>query len=278
MGPVALNLSFLTESVMSTIPSMFSNLKKCLSDESLVIPMKELWLDDKLNFVEEPVDYGSRSQETEIKSRHKQVLKTENLGKRIAFLEDEHSKSFAKWLRKEVERELAISKESVSETVRWISYGPRATVVKYDAYNINGTDKEDTIVHTGQDPIHKCHSPISKAKYVPVSQKHNLNVKSPTPIKGCVLGLLNVDTWDDILKNFRMRTPGRCVDKWMNDSSDDSKVAKKPILKVIFKSHTPIKGCVLGLANVETWDNIMKKFGMRTPGRCADKSKGKRKI
>lgn len=38
----------------------------------------------------------------------------------------------------QVERELAISKESVSETVRWISYGPRATVVQYDAYNING--------------------------------------------------------------------------------------------------------------------------------------------
>ncbi|GKA66033.1 hypothetical protein Tco_0765841 [Tanacetum coccineum] len=34
----------------------FFNLKKCLSDESLVIPMKELWLDDKLNFVEEPVE------------------------------------------------------------------------------------------------------------------------------------------------------------------------------------------------------------------------------
>ncbi|GJX59806.1 hypothetical protein Tco_0291196 [Tanacetum coccineum] len=33
-----------------------SNLKKCLSDESLVIPMKELWLDDKLNFVEEPME------------------------------------------------------------------------------------------------------------------------------------------------------------------------------------------------------------------------------
>ncbi|GJU07279.1 hypothetical protein Tco_1123709 [Tanacetum coccineum] len=70
--------------------------------------------------------------------RHKQVLKTENQGKRIAFLENKHSKYFAKWLRKEVERELAISKESVSETVRWISYGPRTTVVKYDAYNING--------------------------------------------------------------------------------------------------------------------------------------------
>ncbi|GJZ62053.1 hypothetical protein Tco_0618190 [Tanacetum coccineum] len=70
--------------------------------------------------------------------RHKQVLKIENPGKRIAFLENEHSKSFAKWLCKEVERELAIDKESVSETVRWISYGPRATIVKYDAYNING--------------------------------------------------------------------------------------------------------------------------------------------
>ncbi|GJT36978.1 putative transposon, En/Spm-like protein [Tanacetum coccineum] len=70
--------------------------------------------------------------------RHKQVLKTENPGKRIAFLENKHSKSFAKWLRKEVDRELAIDKESVSETVKWISYRPRATVVKYDAYNING--------------------------------------------------------------------------------------------------------------------------------------------
>nr|GEY28381.1 hypothetical protein [Tanacetum cinerariifolium] len=49
--------------------------------------------------------------------RHKQVLKTENRGKRIAFLENKHSKSFAKWLRKEVERELAISKESVLETL-----------------------------------------------------------------------------------------------------------------------------------------------------------------
>ncbi|GJR38541.1 hypothetical protein Tco_1214225 [Tanacetum coccineum] len=37
-----------------------SNLKKCLSDESLVILMKELRLDDKLNFVEEPVEIIDR--------------------------------------------------------------------------------------------------------------------------------------------------------------------------------------------------------------------------
>nr|GEV24439.1 Gag-Pol polyprotein [Tanacetum cinerariifolium] len=54
--------------------------------------------------------------------------------------------------------------------------------------------------------------------------------------------------------------------------------AKKPIPKVIFKIPIPIKGCVLGLANVETWDNIVKNFRIRTPERCADKSKGKRKM
>ncbi|GJR19788.1 putative reverse transcriptase domain-containing protein [Tanacetum coccineum] len=37
-----------------------SNLKKCLSDESLVIPIKELHLNDKLNFVEEPEEIMDR--------------------------------------------------------------------------------------------------------------------------------------------------------------------------------------------------------------------------
>ncbi|GJR16976.1 putative reverse transcriptase domain-containing protein [Tanacetum coccineum] len=47
---------------LSNVHSTFhiSNLKKCLSDESYVIPMKELRLDDKLNFVEEPVEIMDR--------------------------------------------------------------------------------------------------------------------------------------------------------------------------------------------------------------------------
>ncbi|GKE87709.1 hypothetical protein Tco_1565184, partial [Tanacetum coccineum] len=47
---------------LSSIHNTFhvSNLKKCLSDESLIIPMKELQLDDKLNFVEEPVEVMDR--------------------------------------------------------------------------------------------------------------------------------------------------------------------------------------------------------------------------
>nr|GFC78671.1 putative reverse transcriptase domain-containing protein [Tanacetum cinerariifolium] len=34
--------------------------QKCLSDESLVIPLDELCIDDKLHFVEEPVEIMDR--------------------------------------------------------------------------------------------------------------------------------------------------------------------------------------------------------------------------
>ncbi|GKF70026.1 hypothetical protein Tco_0203083 [Tanacetum coccineum] len=53
IGPVAYKLKLLEE--LSNVHNTFhvSDIKKCLSDESLVIPMKELRLDDKLNFVEE---------------------------------------------------------------------------------------------------------------------------------------------------------------------------------------------------------------------------------
>ncbi|GJY63782.1 putative reverse transcriptase domain-containing protein [Tanacetum coccineum] len=56
IGPVAYKLELPEE--LSNVH--ISNLKKCLSNESLVIPMKELRLDDKLNFVEEPVEIMDR--------------------------------------------------------------------------------------------------------------------------------------------------------------------------------------------------------------------------
>ncbi|GKE04043.1 putative reverse transcriptase domain-containing protein [Tanacetum coccineum] len=56
VGPVEYKLELTEE--LNNVYSTFhiSNLKKFLSDESLIIPMKELRLDDKLNFVEEPVE------------------------------------------------------------------------------------------------------------------------------------------------------------------------------------------------------------------------------
>ncbi|GKB71844.1 hypothetical protein Tco_0933256 [Tanacetum coccineum] len=186
--------------------------------------------------------------------RHKQVLKTENPGKRIAFLKNEHSKSFAKWLRKEVERELAISKESVSETVStsgeidYDSPEPPKSLLKWyhyfsDEYKDNGSsDNSKGVSNKGP-------SITSIPKEGPSTAK-----LSKDPIPKELLAWYGYDIVEDYLL-----------------------VAEKPIPKVIFKSHIPIKRYVLGLANVETWDNIVKKYGMRTPGRCADKSKGKRK-
>nr|GFA18541.1 reverse transcriptase domain-containing protein [Tanacetum cinerariifolium] len=59
-GPMAYILELPEE--LSIVHNTFhvSNLKKCLSDESLIIPMKELKLNDKLNFVEELVEIIDR--------------------------------------------------------------------------------------------------------------------------------------------------------------------------------------------------------------------------
>ncbi|GJU01728.1 putative reverse transcriptase domain-containing protein [Tanacetum coccineum] len=60
VSPVAYTLELPEK--LSNVHSTFHlfNLKKYLSDESLIIPMKELRLDDKLNFVEEPVEIMDR--------------------------------------------------------------------------------------------------------------------------------------------------------------------------------------------------------------------------
>ncbi|GKC01489.1 putative reverse transcriptase domain-containing protein [Tanacetum coccineum] len=56
VGTVAYRLELPQQ--LSKVHSTFhvSNLKKCLSDESLVIPLDEIQIDDKLHFVEEPVE------------------------------------------------------------------------------------------------------------------------------------------------------------------------------------------------------------------------------
>ncbi|GJR55484.1 putative reverse transcriptase domain-containing protein [Tanacetum coccineum] len=56
VGPVAYKLELPQQ--LSKVHNTFhvSNLKKCLFDESLVIPLEEIQIDDKLRFVEEPVE------------------------------------------------------------------------------------------------------------------------------------------------------------------------------------------------------------------------------
>ncbi|GJX74443.1 putative reverse transcriptase domain-containing protein [Tanacetum coccineum] len=69
VGEVAYRLKLPLE--LSRVHSTFhvSNLKKCLSDEQLAIPLQEIHIDDKLNFVEEPVEIMDREVKRLKKSR-----------------------------------------------------------------------------------------------------------------------------------------------------------------------------------------------------------------
>ncbi|GKA74903.1 putative reverse transcriptase domain-containing protein [Tanacetum coccineum] len=60
IGPVAYKLELPDK--LRGIHNTFhvSNLKKCLADENLVIPLEEIQLDDKLHFIEEPVEIMDR--------------------------------------------------------------------------------------------------------------------------------------------------------------------------------------------------------------------------
>ncbi|GJY15520.1 putative reverse transcriptase domain-containing protein [Tanacetum coccineum] len=60
IGPVAYKLELPDK--LCGIHSTFhvSNLKKCLADENLVIPLEEIQLDDKLHFIKEPVEIMDR--------------------------------------------------------------------------------------------------------------------------------------------------------------------------------------------------------------------------
>ncbi|GJY30691.1 hypothetical protein Tco_0414186, partial [Tanacetum coccineum] len=57
-GPVAYKLELPRE--LQGIHNTFhvSNLKKCVSDEDLIIPLDEVRIDEKLHFIEEPIDHG----------------------------------------------------------------------------------------------------------------------------------------------------------------------------------------------------------------------------
>ncbi|GJR80275.1 hypothetical protein Tco_0151060 [Tanacetum coccineum] len=60
VGTVAYRLELLEQ--LSRVHSNFhvSNLKKCLSDETLAIPLDEIQIDDKLHFIKEPVEIMDR--------------------------------------------------------------------------------------------------------------------------------------------------------------------------------------------------------------------------
>ncbi|GKF17218.1 hypothetical protein Tco_0062136, partial [Tanacetum coccineum] len=103
---------------------------------------------------------------------------------------------------------------SIQGFLDWYGYDTVEEYLEETFFPSTNKDTTDTD-STDEDTIHQFYSPKSKGKYVPVSQKHNPKFifKSPNPITGCLLGLVNVHTWDDILKKFRVKKPESCADK-----------------------------------------------------------------
>nr|GEZ38532.1 putative reverse transcriptase domain-containing protein [Tanacetum cinerariifolium] len=84
VGSVAYKLELPQE--LSRVHNTFhvSNLKKCYADEPLVVPLDGLYFDDKLHFVEEPVEIIDREVKRLKQSRIPIVKKR---GQRVSLLE-----------------------------------------------------------------------------------------------------------------------------------------------------------------------------------------------
>ncbi|GKA44110.1 putative reverse transcriptase domain-containing protein, partial [Tanacetum coccineum] len=72
--PLLIDSNYLQQ--LSRVHSIFhvSNLKKCLSDEPLAVPLNEIHIDDKLRFVEEPVEIMDREVKR-LKQSHIPIIK-----------------------------------------------------------------------------------------------------------------------------------------------------------------------------------------------------------
>ncbi|GKD72000.1 hypothetical protein Tco_1326090 [Tanacetum coccineum] len=81
VSPVVYKLELPEE--LNNVHSTFyvSNLKKWLSNESLIIPMKELRINDKLNFVEEPIEIMDQEVK-QLKQSHIPIVKVRRNSKR----------------------------------------------------------------------------------------------------------------------------------------------------------------------------------------------------
>jgi hypothetical protein len=60
------------------------------------------------------------------------------LGKGLRWESNEHNQTFPPWLAVRVSEEMQTDPNLVNETLKWLSYGPRQTVLTYNGYVVNG--------------------------------------------------------------------------------------------------------------------------------------------
>ncbi|XP_057250629.1 uncharacterized protein LOC130591359 [Beta vulgaris subsp. vulgaris] len=68
-------------------------------------------------------------------AEHMEVLRAENPSKGDRALMQLHNKTFIDWFH---DRVICQQQDDVSETIKWLAFGPREAVNKYEGYDING--------------------------------------------------------------------------------------------------------------------------------------------
>nr|GEW75303.1 putative reverse transcriptase domain-containing protein [Tanacetum cinerariifolium] len=98
-----------------------SNLKKCLSDESLVIPLDEIQIDNKLHFVDEPIEILDREVK-QLKQSHISIVKisrdTIQLETAVTTISHEYLLEFT-------------SEYGISEALHSVLFGPEDRIVVF---------------------------------------------------------------------------------------------------------------------------------------------------
>ncbi|GJR30153.1 hypothetical protein Tco_1106385 [Tanacetum coccineum] len=191
--------------------------------------------------------------------RQKQVLKTKNPGKRIAILENEHSKSFAKCLRKEVERELAISKRKCIRNIIVVNLDSSSDNNNSDSYSTSQISTSEEIDYDSPEP------PKSLLKwYHYLSDEYKDNGRFWGSKSGCNESDVK-PSWKDIEKakacmlakaqaseaSSKAKVEA-CGSKVKVEACGSKAKLQASTKTLIVKSPVPITNCILGLANAKT--------------------------
>ncbi|GJY19766.1 retrovirus-related pol polyprotein from transposon TNT 1-94 [Tanacetum coccineum] len=212
--------------------------------------------------------------------RHKQVLKTENPGKRIAFLENEHIKSFAKWLREEVgnpfpsghtHHTFAVNINEYKDNGRF--WGSKSGCNESDVkpYWKDIKKAKACMLAKAQASEASSKAKVEARGIIDISLRHP-QMKEMGSKCQYFYGAINTRLLDaygyNTIEEYLSWNYFPSID---NESTDMETTDKRNTDKDCI-------GSVLGLPNVTTWDEIEKKMGARKSKTYADKAKGKRKV
>ncbi|GJX80150.1 reverse transcriptase domain-containing protein [Tanacetum coccineum] len=315
IGPVAYRLELPKN--LSRIHNTFhvSNLKKCLSDESLVIPMKELQLDDKLNFVEELVEVMDHEIK-QLKRSRIPIIKVvcDCRVEAVTFIPYTLAINFPITVQTFAQLKKLSDEEIKAKYERLVRSIANFVPVGVEVKEVPVTEepvKEPTAPKQqdlwSEDTMTFAEEKIGKRKLrkiIDISSDSSddrrwaaKKASAPVFYGPSTQGLLDAygyNTIEEYLSwNYFPSTDNESTDMETTDKRntdkdcivDSNSAMSKGKYVPVCKKHNPnmyspvpVTGCVLGLASVTTWDEIEKKIGARKSKTYADKAKGKRKV